>query len=234
MNRPTRRALGALAALACGAALLAGCGDSGGSGRIATTGASTTATTAGRPVTDEQALALARLLQQNWQRGGATFTGTFAIQGTEVAMRGRVDFRDGRGDATLTDPTGERRRYVWTRRVVLAQSAPGGSRYDRQAPDPDGDPVHATIRVINLLSAETIDNTTNIKDQDARLLRSETAGGTAVDVYRYGADGHTTYWVGHDNGLLRKIQARFPDGRVLTVTLTAHRPVRVTLPRTGR
>jgi outer membrane lipoprotein-sorting protein len=231
MNRPTRRALRALAALACGAVLLAGCGDS---SRTATTAASTTATTAGRPVTDEQALVLARLLQQNWQRGGATFAGTFPIQGTEVEMRGRVDFRDGRGAATLTDPTGERRRYVWTRSEVLAQSAPGASRYNRQAPDPDGDPVHATIRVINLLSAETIDNTTNIKDQDARLLRSETAGGTAVDVYRYGADGHTTYWVGHDDGLLRKIQARFPDGRVLTVTLTAHRPVRVKMPRTGR
>lgn len=225
---------GALAALACAAILGAGCGGSGDDGGGSSTAARTATTAAsaeGRPVTDEQALVLARVLQQNWQRGGATFTGAVPVRGTEVGLRGRVDFRGGRGDATLRDPSGQTRRYVWTRRSVHAQEAPGASRYVVQAPDPDGDPVHAAIAFLNLLSAETIDNTANIKDQDARFLRSERLGASTVDVYRYGANGRTTYWVGRDDGLLRQAQADFPDGGRLTVRLTAHQPVRVRLPR---
>ncbi len=183
----------------------------------------------GRPVTDEQALVLARLLQQNWQRGGASFTGTLPVQGETVAMRGRIDFRSGRGTATLTDPSGQTRRYFWTRDAVLAQAAPGAARYVRQAPDADGDPVHAGIKFLNLLSAETIDNTTNIRDQGARFTGSETLDGVPVDVYDYGA---TRYWVARDGGLLRRVVGELTPDALLSVTLTGHRPVRVVLPPT--
>lgn len=234
MRRSLPTARGALVALACTAALAAGCGgsdDDGGDAGTGTTATTTASTAQGRPVSDEQALVLARLLQQNWQRGGATFTGTVPVSGVDVDLDGRVDFRSGRGDATLTDPQGQTRRYVWTRRSVQAQEAPGARRYVEQAPDADGDPVHAAIAFLNLLSAETIDNTANIKDQDARFLGAEGLDGRAVDVYRYGLNGRTTYWVGHGDGLLRQAQATFPDDSVLTVRLTGHRPVRVRLPR---
>jgi hypothetical protein len=188
----------------------------------------------GRPVTDEQALVLARVLQQNWQRGGAAFTGEVEVNGVTIPMRGRVDFRSGRGTATLREPSAASRRYVWTRRAVYAQSAPGSRRYSAQPPDPDNDPVHSAIALINLLSAETIDNTANIKDQGARFLRSETLAGTPVDVYRYRANGNTTYWIDHEDGLLRQVQASFPDGGQLVVTLTSHENVRVALPPTAR
>lgn len=236
MTSTVRRALGALAAsvlLAAGAALAAGCGGSSGGGGATASAPATTAAdaAAGRPVSDEQALVLARVLQRNWERGGAVVAGTVPVHGSDVELHGRVDFRDGRGEMTLTEPTGQERRYAWTRRSVRAQEEPGSKRYVAQAPDPGGDPVHAAIRLLNLLSAETIDNTTNIKDQDARWLRAERLGDDEVDVYRYGADGATTYWVGADDGLLRQVEARFPDDSVLTVELTAHRPVRVTVPR---
>jgi hypothetical protein len=188
----------------------------------------------GRPVTDEQALVLARVLQLNWQQGGAAFTGEVEVRGVRIPMRGRVDFRSGRGTATLHEPSAASRRYVWTRRVVYAQSAPGSRRYTRQRPDPDGDPVHAAIALINLLSAETIDNTANIKDQGARFLRGETLAGAPVDVYTLRRNGATTYWVGRDDGLLRQVQARFPSGGRLVVQLTEHEAVRVALPRTAR
>jgi hypothetical protein len=187
----------------------------------------------GRPVTDEQAVVLARVLQQNWQREGATFTGEVEVAGVAIPMRGRVDFRSGRGTATLREPSAASRRYVWTRRAVYAQAEPGSRRYDVQPPDAENDPVHAAIALINLLSAETIDNTANIKDQGARFLRSETLDGTPVDVYSLRKDGATTYWIGHDDGLLRQVQARFPDGR-LVVTLTSHEAVRVSLPQSAR
>jgi hypothetical protein len=185
----------------------------------------------GRPVTDEQALVLARVLQLNWQRGGATFNGQVEVQGIPIPMQGRVDFRTGRGTATLREPNAATRRYVWTRRAVYAQSAPGSRKYSKQSPNPEADPVHSAIALINLLSAETIDNTANIKDQGARFLRSEELDGTPVDVYRYRASGNTTYWIGHDDGLLRQMEARFPDGGRLVVTLTGHEPVQVALPR---
>jgi hypothetical protein len=248
MSVAARRAPAAFAALICCCALLiAGCGDSGDGEGTTAGGDVTAAATApggeaagatdaagedGTPVTDEQALVLARLLQLNWQRGGADVSGSLPVQGTEVVLEGKVDFRDGRGDATLVDPTGQERRYVWTRRAVFAQSAPGSEEWERQAPDPDGDPVHGAIRLLNLLSAETIDNTTNIKDQDARHLGEETVDGERVDVYRYGADGATTYWVGRD-GLLRQVEAVFPDDVVMTFALSDHRPVRVKVPGAG-
>jgi hypothetical protein len=188
----------------------------------------------GRPITDEQAVVLARVLQQNWERGGAAFTGEVEVAGVAIPMRGRVDFRSGRGTATLREPSAASRRYVWTRRAVYAQAEPGSRRYEVQPPDAENDPVHAAIALINLLSAETIDNTANIKDQGARFLRSETLDGTPVDVYRLRPDGATTYWIGHDDGLLRQVQARFPNGGRVVVTLTSHEAVRVALPQISR
>jgi hypothetical protein len=184
----------------------------------------------GRPVSDEQALVLARLLQQNWQHGGARFTGEVPVQGMRIPMTGRVDFRSGRGTATLREPSAAPRRYVWTRRAVYAQSQPGSRRYVVQPADPDGDPVHAAIAMINLLSAETIDNTTNIKDQGARFLHRDTIDGTPVDVYRYAANGRTTYWVDRDDGLLKRLEAVLSESGSLIVDITAHEQVRVALP----
>jgi hypothetical protein len=209
-------------------AALAGCGDD-----PQPPPQSAPAQDEGRPVSEAQALLLARVLQQNWQRGGAAFTGELDVNDVTIPMRGRVDFRSGHGTATLRQPSAASRRYVWTRRVVYAQSAPGSRHYQRQAPDPDHDPVHAAIALINLLSAETIDNTANIKDQGARFLRTENLAGTPADVYRYRSNGATTYWIDRDNGLLRQVQALFPGGDRVVVTLTSHDPEHVTLPRAG-
>jgi hypothetical protein len=187
-----------------------------------------------RPVSDDEALVLARLLVQNRDRGGARFTGHLDVRGVEIPLRGRVDFRSGRGTATLREPGAASRRYVWTRRTVYAQAAPGTPRYTRQRPDPDHDPVHAAIAFINLLAAETIDNTTNIRDQGARHVGRESLGGRSVDVFDYGDAGRTTYWVDREERLLRQVRARFPDAGDLVVTLTEHAPQRVALPARHR
>lgn len=211
-------------------AAVAGCGGDDSPPRSSTQAAEDE----GRPVTDEQALVLARVLQQNWQQGGATFTGEVEVRGVPIPMRGRVSFRSGRGVATLREPSAASRRYVWTRRAVYAQSAPGSRRYEVQPPQAENDPVHSAIALINGLSAETIDNTANIKDQGALFLRSETLAGTPVDVYRYGKGGAITYWIGQEDGLLRQLDARFADGGGLVLTLESHEAVRVRLPQTAR
>jgi hypothetical protein len=209
----------------------AGCGDSGDDGGSPPP---RTAEQDARPVTDEQALVLARLLQQNRQRGGATITGEVDISGVTMPMRGRVDFRSGRGTATLKEPAAASRRYVWTRRAVYAQAAPESKRYEVQPADPDNDPVHSAIAFINALSAETIDNTTNIKDQGVRFVGRETLGGTPVDAFDYGADGRTRYWVDRDDGLLRQVQATFGDQGTLMVRLGTRAPQRISLPGARR
>lgn len=210
------------ASLIAFALLAGGCGDSDGSAPRPDDEA--------QPVDEQQALVLARLLYRNWERGGATFEATMPLHGTEIEIEGEVDFRSGRGVATLRDRSGQERRYRWTRKKVYAQAAPGSSDFEIQRPDPDGNPVHRAIAFLNLLSAETVDNTVNIIDQGAHYLGRDEIGGRPVDRFRYGGDGRTTYWVGVDDGLLHRVRAEFADGP-LTVDLISHGPVRIEMPR---
>lgn len=223
--RPCRRA--ALAALAVAAAT-AGCGAD-------TEGPAAPAAVAraGAPATDAQLLMLAHVLDRDRQRGGARFTARLDVQRGHAVATGRVDFRSGRGTATLRGTTpggGPPRRFYWTRHAVFAQTAPGAIRYTRQAPDPQDDSVHAMIGFINLLSAETIDNTTNLRDQQARLTGRTTIAGAPIEIYAYGRTADTTLWVQRDGGLLRRVHTdRVPGG--LTVDLQTHEPITVTLPK---
>lgn len=220
----TRAALAALAT----AAALAACGGSSSDDAASTTAARTVP---GTPVTDAQALQLARTLQANRALGGARFSAAFDVDGQPVHASGRVDFSRGRGvvrvapdDPELSAP----RTFYWTRRAVLAQARPRGRSYVRRAPDPENDPVQAMIGFVHLLSAETIDNTANIRDQGARFLRSVTLDGRRYDVFRFGRTGAITLWVAPDGTLRRAATDRVGDG--LTVTLLTHEPVRVRLP----
>lgn len=210
--------------------LLAGCG---GGDDAPKAGTSTAAAAArGVPADDVQTLTLARLLERNRQAVGARFTGSFPVDGTAVPMTGRVDFRTGRGTLSAGEAGARPRRYVWTRERVYAQSAPGSETYTTSAPTPKTDQVHSAIQFLNLLSAETIDNTANIRDQDARFVRRQDLDGTPVDVFTLGSRAETTYWVDRQGGLLRQVQASLGDaGRVL-VRITARGAQPVALPRT--
>ncbi|HEV7493023.1 hypothetical protein [Baekduia sp.] len=215
------------AALTVGALAAAGCGAD-------TEGPAAPAAVhqAGTPANAQQLLVLAHVLEANRQHGGARFTARLDVHDGHAVATGRVDFHSGRGTALLRPVSasgGAPRRFYWTRHAVLTQTTPGGARYARQAPDPQGDPVHAMIGFINLLAAETIDNTTNIRDQDARLLRHTTIDGASTDEYNYGPRASTTLWVQRADGLLRRVRTdRVPGG--LTVDLTTHEPIRITLP----
>ncbi len=190
--------------------------------------ASATAT----PATDAQVLTLARVLASNFEHGGARFTAKLEVDGQPALATGRVNFRSGRGTALVrpADPAlGPPRRFFWTRRAALAQTAPGSRRYVRQVPDQKGDRIHAMIAFINLLSAETIDNTANIRDQAPRFIGKKTIAGNPVDEFRYGRGGDTTLWVLTDSGLLRRISTNRVTGG-LTVDLTSHEPVKIDLP----
>jgi hypothetical protein len=216
------RAAAVCVALLC--ALPAGCG--GGQDRQPQRSAE------GTHATDADVLVLARVLAANREHGGARFTATLDMQGEPALATGRVDFRSGRGTAVLRPADarlGPPRRFFWTRREVLAQTAPGSRRYARQMPDEQGNPVHAMIGYVNQLSAETIDNTADIRDKAPRLIRHTTIARAPVDEFRYGRTGSTTLWILRGSGLLRRIRTRRVTGG-LTVDLISHEPMRIQLP----
>ena len=206
-------------------ALLAGCGGQRQQAR---------SSAAGTPATDAQVLMLARVLESNFEHGGAQFTATFELEGQRALATGRVDFRSGRGRAVVRPANpdlGPPRRFVWTRRKVLAQAAPGSRRYNPEVPDAQHNPVHAVIKYVNLLSAETIDNTANISAAGPRLMGRTSIAGAPVDEFRYRRD--TTLWILTGSGLLRRIRTSRVTGG-LTVDLLTHEPVKVELPPVAR
>jgi hypothetical protein len=205
--------------------LLAGCG-----GQHGQSPSGTASTHGPTPATDAQVLMLARVLESDFIHGGAQFTANLQVDGQPAQATGRVDFRSGRGTALVSpaDPSqGPPRSFFWTRTSVLAQTAPGGHRYARQVPNEQGNPIHAMIGFINLLSAETIDNTANISAQSPVFLGHTTIAGAPVDEFRYGGD--TTLWILTSSGLLRRISTTRVTGG-LTVDLINHEPVRIRLP----
>ncbi len=203
-------AIAALCALALAAA--AGCGD--GEAPAVTSPPAPAAAPAGTPVTDEQAVVLARLLQRNYEDGGARVTGDFPFSKTaRVLVDGQMDWRKLRGTMRILEPgrpAGAARRYFWTRDVVLAQAAPGEERYRQATPDPERVPAHFLISSLALLSSENIDNVALIKDQGSRFLRRDALRGEPVDVYQYGSAGKNEYWVGVGDGRLRRVQLDLP------------------------
>ncbi|MBV9192970.1 MAG: hypothetical protein JO168_02415 [Solirubrobacterales bacterium] len=217
----SRRAFSALVLLVCG--LLAGCGSQHPKLKSNATGT---------PATDAQVLTLARVLESDFEHGGARFTANLQVNGQPAQATGRVDFRSGRGTALVspTDPgLGPPRRFYWTRSTVLAQAAPGSRQYQRQVPDEQGNPVHGMIGFINLLSAETIDNTANIAAAAPRLIGHTTISGAPVDEFRYGLSGDTTLWILTGSELLRQVYTTRVTGG-LTIDLLTHEPVKIDLP----
>jgi hypothetical protein len=85
------------------------------------------------------------------------------------------------------------------------------------------------IGFINLLSAETIDNTANISAAAPRLIGQTTIAGAPVDEFRYGRTGDTTLWILTGSGLLRQTYTSRVTGG-LTVDLLTHEPVKINLP----
>jgi hypothetical protein len=191
-------------------------------------------TTTGTPATNTQVLTLARVLESNFEHGGARFTASLQINGQPATATGRVDFRSGRGEALVApvDPgQGPPRQFFWTRTTVLAQTAPGSRQFTPEVPNEQGNPVHGMIGFINLLSSATIDNTANIIAQGAFFLGPTTIAGAPVDEFRYG--GNTTLWILTGTGLLRRIYTSRMTGG-LTVDLLTHAPVRIHLPPVPR
>lgn len=218
MRRPTAVVSIALALAAGG---LTACGGKGSGKDPAPSTSAASAPTAtppgqeGKPVTEDQAVVLARLLLRNHDDGGAHVTGDFPFtKQARVLVDGQVDWRHLRGTMTVREPTASpdsARRYFWTKGEVLAQARPGSEQFQVSKPDPDNQPAHFLISALALLSAETLDNVALIRDQGSRYLGRKQLEGRPTDVYQYGTGGKNEYWVDASSGVLQRIVLDLPQ-----------------------
>ncbi len=134
--------------------VVAACGSSDG-GTDATT---TAVRAAGSKLTERDAERLARMLYENHQGSGASFTASADYAGgAAVALDGEVDWTDGRGAFTATSTFADgrpqqRQDVIYTEDAVyteataqeanlLAQQGHAGVRWIRRAPDVEGSPA---------------------------------------------------------------------------------------------
>ncbi|MGH2873420.1 MAG: hypothetical protein ACRDL5_13295, partial [Solirubrobacteraceae bacterium] len=145
-----------------------------------------------RPITQVQALELARVLLLDYEHAGARVAGTYTVDGQPLDFTGAVDFRNGTGMLSLHQRSlpGQRpRRYWWTRRVVLAQAAPGSREYLTEAPDAQGDAARRLIAFLQLLASPAIDNIELIESSGDLYL------GSAGGIDRFREAGRVQLWV---------------------------------------
>jgi hypothetical protein len=240
LHRMLTRARRLVLAAGMGLALVAGCSTDGGSDR-----------TVGDPVTEEEAQALASLLQRNQQRGGADFVVTAPYgEDTLLTLTGSVDFRKDVGRAQAVTSFGDGRPedtrtlfftadQVWVGDVAgltdaLAASGAPQAAYLRRpvttAPE-NGTPllVDVLTEVVLNLSADAAD------DPRAVLARDYTwQGQRSIDsrlATLFGLPGGETVAVAATDDLLTQFVTTLADTEFdVTITLSEHGTRRIDLP----
>jgi hypothetical protein len=202
----------------------------------------------GSAVTEAEAETLSRLLQRNYQRGGADFVVT-APYGSEVVltMTGEVDFRRSQGRAQLVTSYGDDRPddtatvlfssdALWIGDVpglgeALAQTGVEGAAYLRRPLDAEGraDLVDVLVRVVLDLSRARADDPRAFRDGDWTWDGQRSIDSRLSAVF---ADaGGATVAVDAADDLLLQYTTPLPgEPFEVTVTLADHGPVSVALP----
>lgn len=209
-----------LLAVALMGALMAGCG-----------GSTRQRPGDGRTPTQPQILELARVLLNDYNHSGSRLTGTYTVDGQLLDFVGNVDFRNAAGTLSLHQrslPGQSARTYFWTRKLVLAQTAPGSDAYLARPPDPQNNFVDHLIAFIDLLSSPAIDNIELLQSSGVRYLGSS----RGVDRFREGK--RVVLSVEHSSDLLSAVQATETGGSTISVLLLSHAPQRIRLPPRSR
>jgi hypothetical protein len=202
----------------------------------------------GAAVTDAEAEALSRLLQRNYQRGGADFVVT-APYGSDVVLTltGEVDFRRSRGSAELVIGYGDDRPddtarisfsadALWVGEAprladALTQAGLADAAYARRplAVAGDADLVDVLVRVVLGLSDPQPDDPRAFLDGDWTWQGQRSIDSRLSAVF---ADGEgASVAVDSADDLLRQYATPLPGHSFeVTVTLADHGPVSVTLP----
>jgi hypothetical protein len=202
----------------------------------------------GTAVTPAEAEALARLLQRNYQRGGADFVVT-APYGPDVVLTltGEVDFRRSQGRAELVTSYGDDRpddtaavRFstddLWIGDVpglsdALQNAGATDAAYLRRPLDADAraELVDVLVRVVLGLSRARADDPRAFLDGDWTWQGQRSIDSRLSAVF--GDDDGATVAVGAADDLLLQYATPLPGHAFeVTVTLADHGPVSVPLP----
>ncbi len=178
----------------------------------------------GRPLTRQEAGLLAGVLYRNYQQGMGHFQAA-SIAGPEggtLTLVGDVDYRKHQGHARVYSPSGGRDKVVevlWDRRTAI-EYRPGMLKAVRKVKpgavliarpvDRAHRRLDQVIEVITALAAPRRENPQLIRQRrEARFIRTDTLGGTRVDVLRYGP--LTTVWVDPKTGRMLRFESSNKD-----------------------
>ncbi len=202
----------------------------------------------GAPVTAAEAEALARLLQRNYQHGGADFVVTAPYgRDTVLTLTGEVDFRREHGRAELVTTYGDDRpddraaiRFspdtLWVGDVPgLAEALESAGADDagwlRRLLDVSrsGDLVDVLVHVVLALSRARADDPRGFRDGDWTWQGQRSIDSRLSDVFTH--DGGPTVAVGAADDLMLQYATPLPgQAFAITVTLAGHGPTSVPLP----
>jgi hypothetical protein len=199
----------------------------------------------GTAVTSGEADALSRLLQRNYQRGGADFVVTAPYgRDTVLSLTGEVDFRRSHGRADLVTSYGDDRPddratihfsagHVWIGNVpeldeALAGTGAGWLRRPLGTGD-SSDLVDVLVRVVLNLSRPGADDPRAFRDGNWTWQGQRSIDGRLSGVFA--DDGGGTVAVGATDDLMLQYATPLPGhGFEITVTLAGHGPTSVALP----
>jgi hypothetical protein len=199
---------------------------------------------AGKPLTLAQAETLSGVLTKNFEAGGAVFTVTVPYSPqTTYMLNGSIDYTKGTGQSTLsitsagTAPASS--ELLWTKQEVIeqipglteamaAKGRPGVTFVSR--PLTTSSPQDVVLNLLLGTASQQRENPALIQQGttqgEAAFLRTDNVRNTPVDVYRFGKK--TTYWVGHDDGVLMRFEATLAIAPGVTVIdFLEHKPVSI-------
>jgi hypothetical protein len=204
----------------------------------------------GAAVTEEEAATLARLLQRNYQRGGADFVVTAPYADDVVlTLTGEVDFRRSRGRAELVTSYGDARRddtatVVFTSDQLWVGELPGleaaladageDAGWVRRPLDSDGtaDLVDVLARIVIGLGRARSDDPAGFRDGDWTWQGQRSIDSRLSTLFT-GPDGPTVAVDAADDLLLQFATALPGQSFEVTVTLAGHGRQTVELPASG-
>lgn len=187
-------------------------------------GSGTTGSTE-RPLTSEEAAALADALYLNWQDQGATFTANAAWTsvGRTIVMQGEVDWTKGQGHAFVRSTGADvgLTEVWWSNQIVIerwpalepvfAGLGATGAKFISRAPDPDKRLVDHVIAIISGLASQQRENPLLIQQKPgSEFMRDDELRGTAVQVLRYGE--RNLYWLAIDGGRMQRFDGNTSSG----------------------
>jgi hypothetical protein len=190
-----------------------------------------------RALTDTEAALLSQVLVRDLEAEGADVRAVVEYgPDTQLVLDAAIDWVEHTGEGTLTTtiepsadpgPAGEQEEVTevtdvrWNETTVALRAA--GGEWTRRPADPSGVPLDQVIALLVATAGPERDNPLLVAQSGAQWIGEEEVDGVTVDVIDGG--GRLTYWIGRDDGVLRRLEARIAGFDAPTIiTFERHGP----------